>query len=70
MSCRAKPALEPSVKDMRFVISHIRHIHHSRVNSYQPQPGAILEKYHRQTDGVALLTHVRLRQHIRNVFIM
>jgi len=53
MSSGEKRAFDPAVKDLRFVIYHVQHIHHSIVNSHEPQVGAVSGKYHTHKAGVA-----------------
>jgi len=53
MSFSEKPAFGPAVEELRLVISYVRHIHHSIVNSHKSQAGAILGKYHTQKPDVA-----------------
>jgi len=53
MSSGEKPTFEPAVKDLRLEISHLRHIHHSIVDSHQLQEGAVSEKYDTQKAAVA-----------------
>jgi len=53
MSSGEKPAFGPPVQDYKLVIYHVRHIHHSIVNTHQLQPEAVSGKYHTQKDAVA-----------------